>query len=124
MRDIKWHIVHCSDSHFGDVCEIRKWHLARGFNDVGYHFIIRTDGEIELGRTLDIVGAHCKGKNQNSIGTCLIGKNKFTDKQYEALKRIHIMLENLFPDIQLKAHFEFNHHKTCPNFNPHEKVLI
>lgn len=73
MREVQKHIIHCSDSTFGDVAEIRRWHIARGFNDVGYHFVIRRDGEVEMGRTLETIGAHCKGHNTNSIGTCLVG---------------------------------------------------
>ena len=48
MRAVTKHIVHCSDSVTGDVREIRQWHLARGWNDVGYHFVIRPDGEVEV----------------------------------------------------------------------------
>ena len=124
MREVNYHIIHCSDSTFGDVSEIRKWHLARGFLDVGYHFVIRRDGEIEVGRTLDIVGAHCKGFNLDSIGTCLVGKNEFTKHQFKSLEKIHAMLKCLFPKIEMKGHYEFNVHKTCPNFNPQEKVLV
>ena len=41
MREINKIIVHCSATREGEnfeVAEIRKWHLARGFNDIGYHF--------------------------------------------------------------------------------------
>jgi N-acetylmuramoyl-L-alanine amidase len=121
MREIKYHIIHCSDSTFGDVKEIRKWHLARGFKDIGYHFIIRQDGEIEMGRALNEIGAHCRGHNMQSVGTCLIGQSKFTAKQFTSLEKIHHMLKALFKGVQLKAHCELNSDKTCPNFNPHER---
>ncbi|MFT7434135.1 MAG: N-acetylmuramoyl-L-alanine amidase [Alphaproteobacteria bacterium] len=122
MRYIKRHIIHCSDSAFGDVKEIRKWHKARGFLDVGYHFIIRTDGEIEMGRPMHEIGAHCKGYNTSSIGTCLIGSTHFTSAQFTALKVIHKMLRKLFPQISLNTHNEFYKHKVCPNFNLKERV--
>lgn len=117
MRYINKHIVHCSDSNAGDVKNIRAWHKQRGFDDVGYHFIIRTDGEVEVGRMLNVIGAHCKGYNKTSVASCLIGKNIFTEKQFESLSKIHKMLEKLFPKIVMHAHNEFNVNKTCPNFN-------
>lgn len=117
MRQIRKHIIHCSDSSFGDAKIIRLWHKSRGFKDIGYHFIIREDGEIECGRMLSEVGAHCKGHNKDSIGTCLIGKGEFTDAQKASLKRLHKSLETQFPDIQANPHNFFNANKTCPNID-------
>jgi N-acetylmuramoyl-L-alanine amidase len=119
MRKITKHIVHCSDSPTGDVKAIRGWHKERGWDDVGYHFIIRRDGEIEVGRTLDVVGAHVAGHNTDSIGTCLIGRETFMPVQMDALRRIHGMLQRVFPGISVHGHREFNPGKTCPNFDVH-----
>lgn len=117
MRKLNKHIIHCSDSTFGDAKMIRQWHLNRGFNDVGYHFIIREDGEIEIGRTLDVIGAHCKGHNSTSVGTCLIGKDSFSEAQFKALKRIDKMLKAMFTGVETFPHNHFNKNKTCPNFD-------
>ncbi|MBI1308713.1 MAG: hypothetical protein GC129_02495 [Proteobacteria bacterium] len=120
MRVITKHIIHCSDSTHGDVAEIRRWHIARGWHDIGYHFVIRTDGEIEVGRTLDVVGAHCEGHNLDSVGTCLVGVDQFSAGQFAALKRVHAMLAGMFPGIAFYGHRDFNPHKTCPNFEVRE----
>lgn len=122
MRKITKHIIHCSANNGGNVSLIREWHKARGWKDVGYHFIIRQDGEIEVGRTLDIIGAHCKGHNTDSIGTCLIGDLHFSQAQFTSLRRINKMLENLFPGIEVFPHNHFNKHKTCPNFDVFQEV--
>jgi N-acetylmuramoyl-L-alanine amidase len=122
MRAITKHIVHCSDSEQGNVAQVRRWHRERGWEDVGYHFIIRRDGEVEIGRTLDDVGAHCQGHNVDSVGTCLIGKRDFLPCQFVALRRVHAMLRALFGDIRLHGHCEFNAGKTCPNFNVHDAI--
>ena len=122
MRAITKHIIHCSASNGGNVSVIRQWHLARGWNDVGYHFIIRQDGEIEVGRTLDVIGAHCKGHNHDSIGTCLIGDTQFSPQQFESLRRLHKSLQVLFPGIKAFPHNQFNPHKTCPNFDVKEVI--
>ena len=117
MRKIEKHIIHCSDSEYGDVKAIREWHKQRGFKDVGYHYIIRRDGEIEIGRQLNEMGAHCKGHNKTSVGTCLIGKNSFTYNQYAALKKLNNSLKLYFKNIEIVAHNELNNKKTCPNFD-------
>ena len=68
MRRIDQIIVHCTATPAGretSVDEIRRWHLERGFSDIGYHFVIGLDGCIEDGRPLVKIGAHCKGKNRH-----------------------------------------------------------
>lgn len=71
-------VVHCSASKPSQdwgLYEIDRMHRARGFLKVGYHYIIRRDGTIELGRPVDDVGAHAKtgGYNNWSVGICLVG---------------------------------------------------
>lgn len=117
MRKITQHIIHCSDSENGNVTQIRKWHKAKGWHDVGYHFVIRPDGEVEVGRPLQKIGAHCKGHNATSVGTCLVGKEKFNLEQFESLRFLHHTLQQLFPGIAAFPHTHFNPHKTCPNFD-------
>lgn len=118
MRHINLHIIHCSDSGFGDVKEVRKWHKERGWRDVGYHFIIRRDGEIECGRMLTAVGAHARGYNKESIGTCLIGKNgDFTEAQFAALRRLDASLHKQFSGLNTMEHHKLNAGKTCPTFD-------
>ena len=69
-------VIHCSDSEFGCSNIIRDWHVdERGFDNVGYHFVITNghvsnsdymkciDGSIERGRDIDKSGAHAKGYN-------------------------------------------------------------
>ena len=63
MRNINLIVIHCSATKEGikfDVSRIREMHLARGFNDIGYHYLIHLDGTIEHGRPLNKVGAHAK----------------------------------------------------------------
>lgn len=86
---IKEVIIHCSDSTWGDVDAIRSWHLARGFDDIGYHIVIENgyktssniydetrDGIIEIGRPIHIDGAHTIGHNKNTLAICLIGRTR------------------------------------------------
>lgn len=122
MRAIREIILHCSDSNIvahNDISVIRKWHVQeRGFNDVGYHFFIKTGGEVQKGRDIDIIGAHCKGHNKQSIGICLHGKEKedFTREQKTSLFNLIRSLVTIFPNVTIHGHNEFSD-KTCPVFN-------
>lgn len=73
---VKYIVLHYSatypDQDIG-AAEIRQMHLARGFNDIGYHYVIRRDGRVEKGRADRIVGAHVKGHNTGSLGICCVG---------------------------------------------------
>ena len=76
MREINDIIIHCTATRRGrnhTVDQVRQWHLARGFDDIGYHYLIYTDGTLHLGRPVEQVGAHAYGHNQHSIGICYVG---------------------------------------------------
>lgn len=118
--------IHCSVSKNGDKCDIsviKGWHLARGFKDVGYHLVIQPDGEVQNGRPLNHIGAHVEGANTNNIGICLIGTDKFTEKQFKSLRNQLDALHMCY-DIEpwnITCHYEYEsaqkQGKTCPNMN-------
>ena len=122
-------IIHCTATKPSQNIgfeEVNFWHLARGWMGCGYHFIIKRDGVIEDGRTTDAVGAHCRGKNHNSIGISLVGgmneeftaaENNFTGEQWESLKKLVEELHTKYPEAELKGHYHFNPDKECPAFD-------
>lgn len=125
MRKINKHIIHCSDSPDNrkvTVEDIDSWHRERGFDRIGYHYVIYRDGSVHVGRFENEVGAHCKGYNSSSIGTCLIGRETFTEKQFSALKKLHAELQERYPGIAHFGHRDFDPNKTCPNFNVNEAL--
>ena len=66
MRNIDSIIVHCSATKAGQdftAADIDCWHRERGFNGIGYHYVIRLDGKLEKGRDVSLAGAHCRGWN-------------------------------------------------------------
>ena len=113
-------IIHCSASPENmDIGaeEIHDWHLKRGFDGIGYHYVIRRNGMCEVGRPEYWVGAHVKGNNVNSLGICLVGNTEFTNKQWNTLESTVIGLLNKYPDAKVLGHYELDDKKTCPNFN-------
>ena len=74
MRKIRKIIVHCTATPAGrsvTVAEIDRWHRQRGFNGIGYHYVVGLDGSVSKGRDEALVGAHCKGHNSDSIVSVL-----------------------------------------------------
>lgn len=125
-------IIHCADTpdtmDIG-VDEIDQWHKEMGFKKqplsarhCGYHWVIRRDGTCEMGRHVNEMGAHTRGKNATSLGICLVGRNCFDEKQIDALK--FMVKDTLFYyGIDVKnvfGHYEFDSKKTCPNLNMDE----
>lgn len=141
-RATEFIVIHCSatpgSSDIG-VEEIRRWHVEeRGFEDIGYHYVIRRDGVIELGRPVMAIGAHVKGNNYNSVGICMVGglddrgrpKSNFTEAQWASLFFLVRTLHRIFPTAIVRGHRDFspdtNHDgvitpdewfKACPTFD-------
>jgi N-acetylmuramoyl-L-alanine amidase len=130
MRKITDIIVHCSaspDNRDVDAAEIRKWHVeGNGWNDIGYHYVIKRSGQVEVGRPVEKIGSHCVGANSQSIGICLVGEKKFTEEQFTALKVLVASLKKRFPGVKISGHRDWPsakaQGKTCPNFDV-SKVL-
>jgi N-acetylmuramoyl-L-alanine amidase len=116
---IKYLVIHCSDSPDDrdvDAEEIHRWHKERGWDGIGYHYVIKRNGITENGRPVYWTGAHVSGHNHHSIGICLIGRNDFADVQMEALKKLLYALKFKNQDARICGHYELDDRKTCPNF--------
>ena len=73
MRVITLVIIHCSavtPDQTSSAAQIDSWHRKdRHYKfGIGYHYVIRRNGDIELGRPEWMVGAHCLNHNKYSIG--------------------------------------------------------
>lgn len=122
MRQIKNIVIHCTDSPDDlDIGrkEIDKWHKDRGWSGIGYHFVVRRSGVIEVGRLLDVTGAHVRGHNRGSIGICWVGRDRPTVKQYKSLLELATALTRLYklPWDTVFGHTELDPMKTCPNLD-------
>lgn len=134
--------VHCTATPEGKefhVKDIDKMHRARGFNGIGYHYIIALDGTVEPGRPEDTVGAHVQGYNSNSVGISYIGgvakdgktaKDTRTPEQKAAMRKLLTELKHRYPGARILGHRDIspdkNHNgrvdpferiKECPCFD-------
>ena len=133
MRKITEIIIHCSATIEGKdytVADIDRWHRARGFRKIGYHYVIYRDGSIHAGRPISETGAHCAGHNAHSIGICYIGglakdgrtpKDTRTPEQREAMRSLIKQLKQKFPEASIHGHREFAP-KACPCFRVLEEL--
>jgi N-acetyl-anhydromuramyl-L-alanine amidase AmpD len=100
--------------------QIDAWHRDRGWNDIGYHWVVRRSGKIEPGRPESRVGAHVKGHNARTIGICLSGHGDVgpaTPEQWDALVSLvgKIVREyGLDVFTSVLPHNHFTNAKTCP----------
>lgn len=135
MRKINKIIIHCAATPEGrnfTVEDIRRWHLQRGFRDIGYHYVIYLDGSVHAGRPIEQIGAHTSGYNANSIGICYIGgcakdgktpKDTRTEAQRSALVKLVAELRAKFPGATVHGHNEFAN-KACPSFDVQKSELV
>lgn len=67
------------------------WHIGKGWDGLGYHYVIHKNGDVWKGRPEHRNGAHAKGYNTKSIGVCLAGNFDATlptPAQIEALREV------------------------------------
>lgn len=128
MRKITKIILHCSATPEGrdyTVADIDRWHKQRGWQGIGYHYVVYRDGSVHPGRPVEQIGAHTSGHNANSIGVCYIGgvaadcktpKDTRTPAQRAALRDLVELLRAEYPNATIHGHREFAN-KACPSFN-------
>ena len=102
-------VVHHSATEHGTVESIDTYHKSKGWDGIGYHYIVHKNGLIEVGRDINKVGAHAKGRNKTHIGVCLIGKDLFTAKQ---IKSLEVLVKVLVS--QYGVSLPEKHHRFCP----------
>ncbi|MEL3904441.1 MAG: N-acetylmuramoyl-L-alanine amidase [Treponemataceae bacterium] len=127
MRTIDKIIIHCTATPSGRVVTVKDvdaWHRQRGFQGIGYHFLIGLNGEIWKGRPIGNIGAHTLGQNSRSIGVCYVGgldlngkaRDTRTPAQKDSLLKLLKSLKSQFPRATIHGHREFAA-KDCPCFD-------
>lgn len=129
-KEIDAIVIHCSATRAGQnikAKDIDKMHKDRGFNQIGYHYVICLDGTVEEGRKLPMDGAHCNTKgfssmsyNKHSVGICYIGglnaKGKAEDtrtpEQKKALRELVAKICKTYNILEV-----IGHRDTSPDLN-------
>lgn len=102
----KWLIVHhtgggdnnpfMTTSHH-TAKSVENYHLAKGWDGIGYHYFIELDGTTYKGRPEHVNGAHCKEEkmNFNSLGICLAGNFDVEDPSGAQVNSLKELLKEL-----------------------------
>jgi N-acetylmuramoyl-L-alanine amidase len=108
------------------AAECKRWHLDRGWSDIGYHYLIDRDGTITEGRPIEKTPAAQKGHNTGSVAIALWGghggsqhdsfEDHFTPEQDRALRMLIAQRRMEYPSItKVRGHNEVSA-KQCPCF--------
>lgn len=115
----------------GSVQSIHLQHIKdNGYSGIGYHYYVRKNGEIWRGRPQYAVGAHCPGRNSDSIGVCFEGNfeggklngevvppETISEIQLQAgLELVKYLSKQVYPGAKVAGHKD--HYATaCPGKN-------
>lgn len=130
-------IIHCTASREGQnltVEDIRRDHIKNNhWSDIGYQYVVYLDGTVNIGRDVDISGAHAEGHNSHSIGVVYVGglenrpgvpysmlkaKDTRTDAQKASLLSLLMDLRKLYQHARIIGHRDVDTHgKECPSFD-------
>ena len=127
MRVITLVIIHCSavtPDQQSSAAQIDSWHRKdRHYKfGIGYHYVIRRNGDIEPGRPEWMVGAHCLNHNKYSIGVCYEGgldargqpADTRTYEQKAAMRKLLERLHRDYPKAVIVGHHDLDPMKDCP----------
>lgn len=129
MRKISLIIIHCSATKVNrnfTVEDLEACHKAQGFRTIGYHYYITKDGVIYPCRPENMIGAHAKNYNANSIGVCYEGgldaNGNPADTRTRAQKQsLTALLKSLckdYPEAEIIGHRDLPWvKKACPCFD-------
>lgn len=134
QRSWKWIVVHHSATPVGGAGRFNKEHVAKGWDELGYHFVIGNgtdtpNGAIEVGSrwAKQKQGAHCKTPdnrfNDFGIGICLVGnfdQTRPTEAQLRSLAKLTAYLQQAYriPGKEIIGHGDAKATE-CPGRNLH-----
>jgi N-acetyl-anhydromuramyl-L-alanine amidase AmpD len=132
VKSDRWEciVIHHSATDFGGARRFDKGHKNKGWDDLGYHFVIGNgsdtrDGTVEVGPRWKEQrhGAHCRSPedyyNEHGIGICLVGnfdEEKPTAAQTRSLTKLVRFLSKKYdiPPNKIFTHGGVTHQTKCP----------
>lgn len=106
---------------------IHSYHKnTNGWAGIGYHFYVRTDGSIYRGRPENMVGAHARGSNSDSIGICFEGdynQETMPEAQIKAGQELVAYLKEKYGITKVQRHSDVCN-TSCPGANfPFDEIV-
>jgi hypothetical protein len=134
-RDWKWIVIHHSATPTGSMSFFDKEHKAKGWDGVGYHFVIGNgtetgDGQIEVTQRwpLQKWGAHAKTIdnrfNEHGIGICLVGNFDVERPSPQQMRSLARLIAHLSQTYRISPQNVVGHRDTKPTDCPGRFVNI
>lgn len=127
MRKIKYLVVHCTASPQTTTIDSIKNHWKTiGWKQVGYHKIVKPNGEVVTLAHDDVITNGVKGYNSESLHVSYIGGidsrlqpiDNRTQGQKDAISQVLHEWRRLYPGAIIQGHRDFpNVNKACPSFD-------
>lgn len=112
------------------AAQIHEWHISQGWTGIGYHFVIRKDGTVEVGRPEWAVGSHAYGENYHTLGIHVSGDFETAEPTPEQIASCAELVADLCRDYDIphdKAHIVGHCDlmaTDCPGKNLYKKLPI
>jgi N-acetyl-anhydromuramyl-L-alanine amidase AmpD len=141
VKSNRWEciVIHHSATDFGGARRFDKGHKDKGWDDLGYHFVVGNgsdtrDGQVEVGPRWKEQrhGAHCRSPedyyNEHGIGICLVGnfdEGPPTAAQTQNLTKLVRFLCRKYdiPASKVYTHGGVTHMTACPGKHFNVKAL-
>ena len=125
LESIDLLVVHhsASDPRTTTIETIRRWHVdERGWDAIGYHWVITADGHTHSTRPLTKQGAHAPKANSRSWGVCVVGDNtkdrmRWNEDQETALLDLIEAVQRLVPGVKVLGHRDTGQATECPGLD-------
>ncbi len=127
-RRIDFIVIHCTatreDRRLSEE-ELERYHRSLGYQECGYHFYVKRDGNIVTMRDMSKPGAHVRGYNSNSVGIAYEGgldanedpKDTRTERQRDSLQLLVSSLRRDYPEAKVVGHRDLS-----PDLNGDGKI--
>lgn len=106
------------------VRDIQDYHIeTKGWDDIGYNFLIGGDGSVYVGRGWDYKGAHSRIFNQRSICIAFIGSYfKHSPPQRSLNAAQQLMQEGVEMNKLSKDYRLYGHRQLIPTISPGNRL--
>jgi hypothetical protein len=100
------------------LVSIRSGHLAQGWADIGYHYIIDPQGQVWEGRPVRYQGAHVKENNEHNLGIMVMGNFDVERPTPEALATLDTFVADRMRGYEVPVNRVFTHQEIKPTACP------
>ena len=135
MREINYLVVHCTATQPDAKIESIQnyWRKNLGWKSPGYHYVIKSDGEIVPLLSIDKISNGVAGYNSQIINISYIGgigktgkpKDTRTEEQKSSILKLLKDLKKRFPSAKIQGHRDFPKvAKACPSFDAKKEYSV